>query len=65
MFGDGRVGASKLYGVNATIIILLFVFYCILLYFICILLYFIVFYCILLYCILLYCILLLINLEFN
>ena len=39
--------ASKLYGVKATIIILVYVLYCVLLY------------CIVLYCIVLYCIVLL------
>ena len=47
--------ASKLYGVNATIIIFVFVSYCIVLY--CIVLYCIVLYCIVSYCIVLYCIL--------
>ena len=44
----GSYVASKLYGVNATIIILVFVLYCIVLYCIvlyCIVLYYIVFYC--------------------
>ena len=48
--------ASKLYGVNATIIIFVFSLYCIVLY--CIVLYCIVLYCIVLYCIVLYCIVL-------
>ena len=48
--------ASKLYGVNATIITFVFVLYCIVLY--CIVLYCIVLYCIVLYCIVLYCIVL-------
>ena len=46
--------ASKLYGVNANIIVFVFVLYCIVLY--CIVLYCIVLYCIVLYCIVLYCI---------
>ena len=58
--------ASKLYGVNATIIIFLFLLYfivlfCIVLYcnvLLCIVLYCIVLYCIVLYCIVLYCIVL-------
>ena len=51
--------ASKLYGVDATIIMFLFVFCCILLYrnaLYCIVLYCIVFYYIVLFCIVLYCI---------
>ena len=51
---EGRYVASKLYGVNATIIIFVFDLYCIVLY--CIVLYCIVLYCIVLYCIVLYCI---------
>ena len=47
--------ASKLHGVNATVIIrICIVLYCIVLY--CIVLYCIVLYCIVLYCIVLYCI---------
>ena len=48
--------ASKLYGVNATIIIFVFVLYCFVLY--CIVLYCIVLFCIVLYCFVLYCIVL-------
>ena len=45
---------SKLYGVNATIVIFVFVLYCFVFY--CIVLYYIVLYCTVLYCTVSYCI---------